>query len=240
MNKLPDIIYAIAALCSVIASILAWVAKIKWSKEFADAKDAALQAKDAEVKAKDAHIATLSSEIDSLKHLTPMKIREYFESVKAQLSEYNDSLQQQLGTANNEIQKKDSAIKELQAHGTQQSSTIDILQKQKLEMQKEMEALQQKAKALSDISGWHFPISSLDPDLFQGINESSKRLSDMFGKSVKDYSTQMAKISARFQDSIVTFPHGFTITPSGWIAPLPEAKKEKPKQGGDTNAKETK
>jgi uncharacterized phage infection (PIP) family protein YhgE len=235
MNKLPDIIYAIAALCSVIASILAWVAKIRWSKEFGEAKDATIRAKEAEVTTKDAHIASLKSEIEGLKHLTPMKIKEYFDSVTAQLSEYNDSLLKQLSAANDEIQKMDASITTLQAQGSHQTSKIQELEKEKEEIQKAKEALQQKAQTLSKQAGWQFPISSIDPRFLQSIADSSKRLSDTFGKGYEDYSTRVAEISARLQDSIVTFPSGFSITPSGYIAPLPATPKKKPMQNVKEN-----
>jgi hypothetical protein len=121
-------IYAISALASALAAVLAWAAKLWWSKEYSAAKDEIIKAKEAQIaslkagidsiqmlsgettKAKDAQIETLKNEIQNLRELTPMKIREYFLSVKGQLEEYNDKLQEELKTAYEEIEKKDSEI----------------------------------------------------------------------------------------------------------------------------------
>ena len=99
-------IYAISALASALAAVLAWAAKLWWAKEYSAAKDEI-------IKAKDAQIETLKNEIQNLRELTPMKIREYFLSIKEQLEEYNDKLQEELKTAYEEIEKKDSEIRHL-------------------------------------------------------------------------------------------------------------------------------
>src|SRR5688572_12443811 len=88
--------YLIAALASSLAAVLAWLAKLAWAKEFREAKDETL-------KAKDAQIELLKNEIQDLRELTPMKLKEYFVSVKQQLEEYNDKLQQDLTAKNEEI-----------------------------------------------------------------------------------------------------------------------------------------
>lgn len=99
-------IYAISALASALAAVLAWAAKLWWAKEYSAAKDEI-------IKAKDAQIETLKTEIQNLRELTPMKIREYFLSVKEQLEEYNDKLQEEVKTAYEEVEKKDSEIRHL-------------------------------------------------------------------------------------------------------------------------------
>ena len=124
-------IYAISALASALAAVLAWAAKLWWAKEYRAAKDETIKAKEAQIaslkasidgiqvlssetaKAKDAQIETLKNEIQNLRELTPMKIREYFLSVKGQLEEYNDKLQEELKTAYEEIEKMDSEIRDL-------------------------------------------------------------------------------------------------------------------------------
>ena len=73
-------IYAFAAIASSLAAVLAWAAKLWWSKEFGAAKDEIIRAREAQ-------IGLLESEVQNLKELTPMKIREYFLSVKVQLEE---------------------------------------------------------------------------------------------------------------------------------------------------------
>jgi len=124
-------IYVITALASALAAVLAWAAKLWWAKEYSAAKDETLKAKEAQIaslkaalesfqalfgetaKAKDAQIEALKNEIQNLRELTPMKLREYFLSVKEQLEEYNDILQGELKNAQEEIEKKDSEIRHL-------------------------------------------------------------------------------------------------------------------------------
>lgn len=67
-----------SALASAVAAVLAWAAKLRWSKEYAAAKDEVIRAKDAQIE-------LLRNGIENLRSLTPMKIREYFLSVKKQL-----------------------------------------------------------------------------------------------------------------------------------------------------------
>lgn len=93
-----DIASSIITIGSLIVAILAWLAKIRWSKEFEKAKDET-------IKAKEAQIIALEREVKSLQNMTPMKLREYFNSVKEQLEEYNTNLKQQLEQANLEIEE---------------------------------------------------------------------------------------------------------------------------------------
>lgn len=130
------LIYAIAALASALAAVLAWAAKLWWAKEFGAAKDEI-------IKAKEAQIELLKNEVQNLKDLTPMKIREYFLSVKAQLEEYNNLLQQQLNDAQAEIKQKDTAIS-IYSQGT------DAARNMLSGMQAEKSQLEQKVTNLQD------------------------------------------------------------------------------------------
>jgi predicted RNase H-like nuclease (RuvC/YqgF family) len=233
MDKLPDIIYALAALCSVIASILAWVAKIRWSTEFKEAKDASLQAKQSEVEAKNAHIATLQSEIESLKNLTPMKVREYFNSVKVQLTEYNDSLQQQLAGATNDIQSKQSEIDTLKVQGSQHIADIQRLEKEKQELQAAKEELEKKASNISFPNKWYIPPSPLELTLLQDIAHSSKKLGDISKGEARNYYTHIAQLSGQLQQSIIYFPLGYTLHPDGYPITPPPPPKPNPGQSSE-------
>ena len=97
-------IYAIAALASSVAAVLAWASKLWWAKEYASAKNETIRAKEAQIE-------LLKTELENLRQLTPMKLREYFLSVKEQLEEYNDHLRQELATAYEDIKRKDDEIK---------------------------------------------------------------------------------------------------------------------------------
>jgi chromosome segregation ATPase len=97
-------IYAIAALASSVAAVLAWASKLWWAKEYASAKNETIRAKEAQIE-------LLKTELENLRQLTPMKLREYFLSVKEQLEEYNGHLRQELATAHEDIKRKDDEIR---------------------------------------------------------------------------------------------------------------------------------
>lgn len=73
------------AALSAGASVLAWLAKLRWGQEYAAAKDETIKAKQAQIEA-------LELSLRELKELSPMRIREYSISVKEQLEEYNETL----------------------------------------------------------------------------------------------------------------------------------------------------
>lgn len=93
-----DLMQTLITIGSLAAAILAWIAKLRWSKEFERAKNET-------IKAKEAQIAALEREVKSLQDMTPMKLREYFHSVREQLEEYNDELVKQLEQAKEENNK---------------------------------------------------------------------------------------------------------------------------------------
>lgn len=101
------IISLVTALFSSIVAILAWVAKIRWSKEFSDAKDEIIRAKESQ-------IASLENEVRFLHELSPMKIREYFLSVRSQLEEIIDDKEVQLRKFKDELKIKETELSQLQ------------------------------------------------------------------------------------------------------------------------------
>jgi hypothetical protein len=121
-------IYVLTVLTSSVAAVLAWVAKLMWSKEFKEAKEET-------IKSKDAQIELLKNEIQNLRELSPMKLREYFVSVKQQLEEYNDKLLR-------DLKDKDQRILTLR-HGKQRRGTeIERLMKERAELNDKINALE--------------------------------------------------------------------------------------------------
>ncbi len=140
-----------AALLSAIASALAWAARLLWGREFAAAKDETIRAKEAQlatkdeaIRAKEAQIMALTDRLREEKELNPMKIREYFVSVKQQLEEYIERLkgdltkaEEQLGVRQRDIEAersksagKQDQIKKLEAEKSKLQQVIGGLQKQ--------------------------------------------------------------------------------------------------------------
>lgn len=93
--------YAIIA-GNIISQVLAWTAKLRWSAEYKDAKEAQIKSIEETIKSKDAHIALLEKEIQNLRELTPPKLREYLVATRQTLEEYNNSLQKK----NEELQEE--------------------------------------------------------------------------------------------------------------------------------------
>ncbi len=101
-----NIIQTIITLGSIFVAILAWIAKLRWSKEFALAKNATIVTKDAQIE-------QLKDHIKVLQEMTPMKVREYFISVKEQLEEYIEKLESHISDLENQLKDKNVELKRL-------------------------------------------------------------------------------------------------------------------------------
>lgn len=123
--KMLETLYAITAVASAGAAILAWLAKLRWSREFSAAKEAQIAAKQAE-------IASLEREVAVLRELTPMRVREYFLSVKEQLEEYNDRLRWERDAAVAALQEKERETEMLKRRGDDALAALSELDGLKL------------------------------------------------------------------------------------------------------------
>ena len=68
--------------------MLAWLAKLRWSKEYQDATNRIIQAKDAIIGAKEAEIAVLQRYTDTLQQLNPKEVAEWYEGMKTMFKEW--------------------------------------------------------------------------------------------------------------------------------------------------------
>jgi hypothetical protein len=130
-----DWINAFTAAACALSAVLAWIAKIWWSKEFAAAKDEIIRAKESQ-------IALLEREIKSLQEMTPMKVREYYLSVKEQLSEWIETLKADLQKALEEISAKDQMIAEYKKVGGLQEEIVMRLEEERQRLQVSVSSLQ--------------------------------------------------------------------------------------------------
>lgn len=96
--------YVVAAIASSIAGAAAWIAKILWSKEFKEAKDAQIAAKEAEIQAVRAHLVILQE-------LTPMKLREYHSAIQATLSERIAILENERDSLHEKVKQTDEQVR---------------------------------------------------------------------------------------------------------------------------------
>lgn len=136
-----EIAYIVGTILSGAAAVLAWLAKIYWSREYISAKDEI-------IKAKEAQIEQLESQVQHYKDLTPMKIQEYFHSVKEQLEEYNDSLQTKLENTKDQLEKKNEELKKLEQNDQQKSSTITNIKEEKEKLEEQVSELEKDLEKL--------------------------------------------------------------------------------------------
>jgi chromosome segregation ATPase len=181
----------ITALASAIAAALAWAAKLQWGREFAAAKDEI-------IKAKDAQIEVLNRELDSLRELTPMKVREYFVSVREQLEEYNDLLQSQLDEAHEELAKKDTQIAKLRTEGARKAGEIEKLEAERhriaeaaASLEKHLNSMRERYES-GDVTVWQMP--KLDPQIFDSIALASQHLAEELAKEMSNHFSDLTKL----------------------------------------------
>lgn len=94
---MTSLIYALAALASGGAALLAWAAKLRWSQEYKSATDQVIKAKEAEISA-------LKTEIGALQSVSSNKLLEHAASTRKGLEELIDTRKQELEVATIKIQ----------------------------------------------------------------------------------------------------------------------------------------
>lgn len=119
--------YAITVL-SLIAAILAWIAKLRWSKEYAAAKDA--------------QIESLKIQVEQHKFFNPVRLREYHESVRALLEENIQQLEQELAVAHQQLQSKDESLEELQSAHGDQTKALETIRNERQALLKRIDSLE--------------------------------------------------------------------------------------------------
>lgn len=159
-------ILVITCILNMIGAISIWLTKVWWTNEFSEAKKAQIEAiaaqlqqisaaKEEIIRTKDAQIESLKAEIQrtkddvqNLRELTPMKIQEYFVSVKTQLEAYIDDLKGQLKLAHEEIERTKQDI-ETATIEREFLATSGIMVRDLIEKLKENEyRLEEKARFL--------------------------------------------------------------------------------------------
>jgi len=169
-------LYLVASALSALSAALAWLAKLRWSREYAAAKDAIIASKDAQ-------IGLLEREILGLKELSPMKIREYFLSMREQLEEYNGLLQKQLGEARLEVERKNTEILTLQAPGSQHTAAIVALTAERDQIRERADQLEKQLMTLEQIPERTDTDQQHAPELLEEVSQTSAELSHLLGSS---------------------------------------------------------
>lgn len=174
-------LYVISTIASSLAAVLAWAAKLWWGREFAAAKDEI-------IKAKEAQIELLTREVSSLKELTPMKIREYFLSVREQMEEYNNLLKNQLDDAHEQLESRTNEIEKLKQDGEKSAAEIKMIEDERQRIAEAATNLEHQLISLKnkyesdDVVVMRMP--KIDVQFIEKLNASLKDLSVAMSKNI--------------------------------------------------------
>ena len=162
-----EVIYAIAALASGIAAVAAWIAKIRWSQEYAEAKEA--------------QIDMLKAHIESLEKLSPMKIQEYFESVTSQLEGFIDRLKDQLDEAQTKGDELQQLISSLELEGEARKAELGKAIEEKAAIEHEAAHLENQLKIAESTPPMQIRVPSISTGTYEELVQSSSGLQEAMG-----------------------------------------------------------
>lgn len=159
MINLIEIGSILVSVLSMLVAILAHISKIRWAKEFAVAKDEIIRAREAETEAKAEQLQTKDELIRikdiQIKHwqsLTPEKVIEYHNSVKAELYAYNETLRSELESSKQELKatlEKQEKLEKTIPSNEIIKREIARLKSEKIKHEKIVSLLEQQSRLLS-------------------------------------------------------------------------------------------
>lgn len=135
----------VITLLSIVAAILAWAAKLRWSKEYREAQDKIVEAKDAQIE-------VLREQIKGLREMTPAKLVEYRQLMQMELEAYNDRLLDQVSIAESVIGEKDGKLSEMQARESTDAAAIAQLVSEKEELEGAVQELRDQFSAMPTVA----------------------------------------------------------------------------------------
>jgi hypothetical protein len=101
---------------NVILAIVAWSAKLWWSKEYKAAKEA--------------QIKLLEAQVKQLQDLTPMKLQDYVKASTDMLTKYNNQLEDERRKVQEDLEKSRTQLKEALEKGGLADARISELEEQ--------------------------------------------------------------------------------------------------------------
>ena len=147
-------ILALTALANVVCAILAWVAKIWWGREYREAKDETIRAKEAQIE-------VLKTELENLRQFSPLKLREYYLSIKEQSEDVIEDL-------SSKLKLKERENEALQAKVERESQKLEQAKVEResyelAKLQEEIVQLKAKVETYGTVSvGMDTALASLD------------------------------------------------------------------------------
>lgn len=145
----------VVSILALILSIITWLAKLKWSREFEKAKNAQIEnlesqlkqlaaAKDETIKAKDAQIETLKAHAQNLIELSPAKLKDHMAGISEILEKRIDVSNEDLARKAAELKAAEERIITLQT----KPDEVESAEKEQQELTTEVEQLRNRIEQL--------------------------------------------------------------------------------------------
>lgn len=123
-----EIVYITITGLSIIASILAWVAKLRWSSEFREAKKAQIESIQEQIK-------VLQERNETLKELTSEKIMGHYKSTKEGLESLNNKILEEKNELQIKMDEMETEIERLREENKNSIKLPDFSQLQNMSFQ---------------------------------------------------------------------------------------------------------
>ncbi len=123
-----EILYITITGLSIIASILAWVAKIRWSSEYREAKKAQIESIQEQIK-------VLKERNETLKELTSEKIMGHYKSTKEGLESLNNKILEEKNELQIKMDEMETEIERLRKENKNSIKLPDFSQLQNMSFQ---------------------------------------------------------------------------------------------------------
>lgn len=159
---------SIITILALIAAILAWVAKLRWAKEYKDAKEA--------------QIAALKEQLQQYKDLSPIQLREYVKATQEVLGQANDELRAELEDVAKELE-------EARESETQSSARIDELEHEKRDLESRLLSLAEADQQADTMTQYATNVSQLAGSVFlraQKYGFAGERKLDVIESTLRD------------------------------------------------------
>jgi DNA repair exonuclease SbcCD ATPase subunit len=161
-----DWIQAATALASAIAAVLTWVAKLRWSKELAEIKEATISAKEAAISAKEAEIESLRAEIERFSFYIKPDVYNHLHERAELFKKQKEELENAVTSLKSSEAEKDAQIAKLLPNQEAHKEEIKKLELQRREYNIKIRELEEKIND-TKVAETEKIISDIEEDLKQ-------------------------------------------------------------------------
>lgn len=244
MDSWSELVYVVLTAAGWLLAAASFFLKLRWANEFAKAKDEIIRAKEAEAKTKDglvsvkdAHIALLEREIRSLKEkeLSPIKLRDSFLAVRAQLEKYNEELVAAVAIVQSKLDDKERQLTEMQAQESEARARVQQLETERTKLAQRGAALKKEAmqyseadKEMPEHSKVHSNKLKMEfAETKSELDETDRHLAELRGKEsivrakvqeLQSERTKLTELQAALKKEAVQYSEAEKEAPKGLLA----------------------